>query len=172
MNRFSATTESEAVVDAPRADIWAALTDPVLLPKLTPLLERIDVDDATPDIWTWHMLQIKALGVGISPCFTERMVFDEAERVSRIDYAHQPPAGARERTGAEGWYVLEDVTVDGRQATTLTIKLTLTVELPLPRSAGPAVRRVMTSTINRTGDKFARNLLAHLGARELQPSAR
>lgn len=44
MNRFSTTNTSEAVVAADRADIWAALTDPVLLAKLTPLLTRIDAD--------------------------------------------------------------------------------------------------------------------------------
>ena len=31
MPRFSADTRAEAVVAAPRADIWAALTDPALV---------------------------------------------------------------------------------------------------------------------------------------------
>lgn len=159
MNTFSATTESEAVVAADRMAIWAALTDPVLLPKLTPLLRSIDTNG---DLWTWHMMKISALGVSISPAFTERMSFDEGRR---IEYRHEAPEGSVERTGAEGWYELSDV--DG--GTLLKISLTLDVQLPLPRSVGPAVTRVMKGTMARTGDKFSANLLNHLGARDPQP---
>ena len=160
MRSFSATTESEAVVAAPAADIWAVLTDPVLLPELTPLLTRIDADG---DIWTWHMMQIKALGVGISPKFTERMLFDDGHR---IDYSHAPAEGVHERTGAHGWYQLDEV----EQGTQLSISLTLSVELPLPRTAGPAVRRVMKTTITRTGERFSSNLLKHLGTEQIGPT--
>lgn len=156
MTRFTATTESEAVVPAPRTDIWAALTDPELLPRLTPLLRRID---ARGDTWTWHMAKISALGVSISPSFTERMRFAEGHR---IEYTHEPPSGVRERAGAEGWYDLSD-TADG---TALKISLTLEVDLPLPRRAAPAVRRVMETTMNRMGDRFSANLLRHLGLAE------
>lgn len=164
MNRFSATTRSQATVLASREEIWAVLTDPVMLPRLTPLLERIDADG---DLWTWRMKQIKALGVGISPSFTEKMVFEEP---SRIDYHHAPRPGTHERTGAEGWYALDEVDTDDGPGTLLDVSLTLTVELPLPRSAGAAVRKVMASTIDRTGDRFAANLLKHLGARQVGPS--
>jgi hypothetical protein len=153
MARFTATTESEAVVPADRMEIWAALTDPDLLPRLTPLLRKIDADGR---IWTWHMTRIAALGVSISPSFTETMSFDEGRR---IDYTHTPPDGVRERAGAEGFYVLRDV--DG--GTELQISLGLEVDLPLPRSAAPAVRKVMTATMNRMGDRFSANLLRHLG---------
>ena len=153
MSRFAATTESGAIVPADRLDIWRALTDPVLLPQLTPLLRRIDADG---DIWTWHMARISALGVSISPSFTERMTFDDGHRIS---YTHAPPPDTRERAGAEGWYDLRD-TAEG---TKLAISLTLEVDLPLPRSAGPAVRRVMQATMTRMGDKFSANLLHHLG---------
>ncbi|WP_375498676.1 SRPBCC family protein [uncultured Jatrophihabitans sp.] len=153
MNKFAATTESTAVVAAERSRIWAALTDPVLLPKLTPLLRRIDADG---ELWRWHMMSISALGVSIAPAFTERMHFVEG---TEIRYTHEPPAGTVERTGAEGWYRLADV----EGGTNLAITLTLHVELPLPRSAAPAVSRVMTGTMNRTGEKFAANLLRHLG---------
>ncbi len=156
MTRFSATTESEAIVPAERADIWTALTDPDLLRRLTPLLRRIDADG---DVWTWHMAQISALGVSISPSFTEQMHFDEGHR---IEYTHQPPAGVRERAGAEGWYDLSD-TADG---TALKISLTLEVDLPLPRRAAPAVRRVMKATMTRMGDRFSANLMRHLGLAE------
>jgi carbon monoxide dehydrogenase subunit G len=157
MNRFSATTTSEAVVAAKREQIWAVLTDPVLLPRLTPLLERIDADG---DLWTWHMMQIKGLGVRVVPAFTEQMTFVENER---IDYHHAPPAGTHERTGAEGWYVL----ADAEGGTRLSISLTLDVELPLPRAAAPAVHKVMTSTIERTGLRFSKNLLDHLGTHQV-----
>lgn len=158
MTRFTATTESEAIVPADRMDIWRALTDPNLLPELTPMLRRIDADG---DLWTWHMTRISALGVSISPSFTEQMTFTDGHR---IEYTHTPPSGARERAGAEGCYDLSDV--DG--GTGLKISLTLEVDLPLPRSATPAVRRVMQTTMNRMGDKFSANLLHHLG---LEPDA-
>ncbi|MGQ0480299.1 MAG: SRPBCC family protein [Pseudonocardia sp.] len=153
MNRFSATNTSEAVVAAGRSQIWSVLTDPVLLPKLTPLLTRIDADG---DLWRWHLIRLSVLGVGVGSRFTERMRFQEGRR---IDYVHEPPPGSVEHTGAEGWYVLSDV--DG--GTHLAISLTLTVELPLSRAAKPVVTRVMEATMRRTGDRFATNLLNHLG---------
>lgn len=156
MTRFTATTESHAIVPADRTDIWNALTDPELLPRLTPLLRRID---AHGDIWTWHMTRISALGVSISPSFTERMRFDEGHR---IEYTHQPPSGQRERAGAEGWYDLADV----GGGTELKISLSLEVDLPLPRRTAPAVRGVMQATMTRMGERFSANLLRHLGLEE------
>lgn len=153
MTRFSATTRSQEVVAADRSRIWAALTDPELLPRFAPLVERIDADG---DLWHWHMKRIAALGVAISPSFTERMRF-EHERL--IEYTHEPPPGTTERTGVEGRYQLAEV----EGGTRLAIELTVTVDLPLPRAAGPAVRRVMTGTMTHTGDRFAANLLRHLG---------
>ncbi len=93
---------------------------------------------------------------GISPCFTERMRFDEERR---IDYSHEPPRGTVERTGAEGWYELSDAP----GGTRLTISLTLCVDLPLPRVMAPAVTRVIKGTMERTGDRFSANLMRHLG---------
>ena len=153
MNRFSATTESEADVAAESSAIWAALTDPVLLPKLTPLLRHIEVDG---DLWRWEMSRIHLLGVHISPTFTERMRFDP---IQRIDYTHEPPAGRTEHTGADGWYDLSDAP----GGTHLSISLTMHVELPLARAAGPAVTRIMRGMMQRTGDRFSANLLRHLG---------
>lgn len=153
MTSFTATTESEAVIAAGRSEIWVVLTDPVLLPKLTPLLTKIETDGES---WRWHLVRLSVLGVGISPVFTERMTFDEGRR---IDYTHQPPPGATERTGAEGRYVLSDV--DG--GTRLEISLTLHVDLPLSRLAAPAVSAVMRATMQRMGDRFSANLERHLG---------
>lgn len=155
MARFSSTTDSVAVVAADRGDIWSALTDPQLLPRLTPLLQRIE---AQGDLWRWHLLRIPVLGVVVSPSFTERMVFSPKER---IDYRHEPPHGAAEQAGADGWYRLEDA----EGGTRLAISLTLHVDLPLPGAARPAVGRVMQATMKRTGDRFAANLERHLGVR-------
>ena len=155
MHRFSSTTDSEAVVAADRAAIWAALTDPNVLPKLTPLLERIEARD---DVWRWELQRFPVLGVVVDPTFTERMDFVE---LRRIGFTHEPPQGTVERAGAEGWYALSDA--DG--GTHLSISLTLHVELPLSRFAGPAVQAVMKSAMALTGDRFATNLEHHLGLR-------
>lgn len=161
MSTFSATTTDEAVVPAARMAIWAALTDPDLLPDLAPLVDRID---AHGDVWIWHMNRISALGVGITPTFTERMTFDEGYR---IVYTHEPPRGATERTSVQGRYDLADV----EGGTHLRISLTLHVDLPLPRALAPAVTRVMTGVMTRTGDQFSANLLRHLGVDGPAPAA-
>ena len=153
MNTFSATTDTEAVVAAEREAVWAALTDPELLPKLTPLLRHIETDG---DSWRWQMSRVSVLGISFSPCFTEKMRF---EAPHRIEYTHAPPPGRTERTGADGWYELTEVT----GGTRLRISLTLHVDLPLAKAAGPAVTRVMHAVMMRTGDRFASNLLKHLG---------
>lgn len=155
MTRFSATEESETIVAAERSEIWKVLTDPVLLPKLTPLLQRIETDG---DLWCWHLMRLSVLGVGVSTTFTERMRFDEARR---IDYWHEPPTGRIERTGANGFYELSDAG-DGR--TRLVIGITLHIDVPLSSLAAPAVTRVMNTAMRRTGDRFTANLLRHLGA--------
>ena len=152
MNRFEATNHSEAVVAADREAIWAALTDPEVLPKLTPLLRSIETDG---DVWRWQLARFTILGIGLAPCFTERMRFDPP---NRIEYSHEPPEGHREPAGADGWYVLTEV--DG--GTRLEISLTMHVDLPLAKAARPAVTRVMRSMMQRTGDRFATNLLRHL----------
>jgi carbon monoxide dehydrogenase subunit G len=161
MTRFQNTIADEATITASRDRVWQALTDPDVLARLTPLLREIRTDG---NRWTWYLTSIAALGVSVAPCFTEQMSFVEGER---IEYTHVPPAGVNERAGAEGWYQLSDA--DG--GTHLKISLTLCVDLPLPKAASGAVQRVMRSMMNRTGDRFSKNLLDHLGARELSTSA-
>ena len=156
MARFSATNRSVAVVPVDRAAVWAVLTDPVLLPRLTPLLQRIDVDAHDEDLWTWQLVGISVLGVGVGGRFTERMTFDPMRSIS---YVHEPPPGVVEHTAAEGHYELTGA--DG--GTHLEIELTLTVDLPLSRLAAPAVTPVISATMQRTGDRFGVNLLRHLG---------
>jgi carbon monoxide dehydrogenase subunit G len=155
MNRFSATTDSEAVVAADRRRIWAVLTDPEVLPRLTPLLRRIETDG---DMWRWELGSIRVLGTSVAPSFTEQMKLDPPRR---IDFTHAPPPGRTERAGAEGWYLLEEVA----GGTRLRISLTLSVDLPLARAARPAVERVMSSVMTRTGERFSAHLLRHLGLR-------
>jgi carbon monoxide dehydrogenase subunit G len=162
VSRFATTTASESVVAADRGAIWAALTDPELLPRLTPLLTNIET---AGDLWRWSMIRIAVLGVGITPTFTERMRFTEGRR---IDYTHEPPPGVHEFAGAEGWYALDDVP----GGTHLAISLTLHVELPLPRLAAPTVVGLMNVTLQRTGERFVVNLLRHLGAEEVPGTRR
>ena len=74
MAEFTVRNQSSATVDADRAEVWRALTDPDLLPRLTPYLERVDADG---DTWTWHLTRIPVLGAVVAPTFTETMTFDE-----------------------------------------------------------------------------------------------
>ena len=153
MRRFSASTSAEAVVAVERDAVWAALTDPALLPRLTPFLSSIDT---AGDRWTWHMGRIPVLGTSVAPAFTEEMTFTPRER---IDFRHQPPDGARERAGVNGWYVLSD----DERGTRLATRLEVEVELPLPGLAAPAVTLAMKGVLATMGDRFSRNLLHHLG---------
>ncbi|CAN5885614.1 hypothetical protein BH23ACT2_BH23ACT2_27090 [soil metagenome] len=154
MATFSSRNCSTAVVPATRRQIWAILSDPDALARLTPLVRSIEADG---DRWLWHLSGVSALGVSVAPCFTERMLFTEQKR---IEFHHDPPDGVEERAGAEGTYLLEDAD-EGR--TRLAIDITIEVDLPLPRAAKRAVEKVMASTMTRTGDRFARNLYAQLG---------
>lgn len=157
MTWFTASTQSEAVINAARTDVWAALTDPVLLAKLTPFLRRIDVEG---DHWRWDMGTVKILGASVSPTFTELMTFEEG---ATIDYRHDPPeGGTRERAGVDGWYHLEDA---GEGRTRLAINLGVRVDLPLAKLAKPAVTTAMKGVLAGMGRKFSANLLDHLGAR-------
>jgi carbon monoxide dehydrogenase subunit G len=159
LTTFSARNHSVAVVPAPRQRIWHLIEDAAVLAELTPLVRTIDVDGAT---WTWHLRGISALGVSVSPTFTELMTFDEP---AAIRFEHRPPNGRNERAGARGTYLLEAID-DGH--TRLEIDLTLCVELPLPRLSRRVVEATIAATMQRTGDRFAVNLYERLG---LDPAA-
>ncbi|GAA1809053.1 hypothetical protein GCM10009795_062900 [Nocardioides hankookensis] len=154
MTRFSATTQAEAVVSAPRSEIWDVLVDPALVAELTPFVRRIAADG---DHWHWELSGLKVLGVGVAPSFTELMVLDEPER---IEFRHDPPDGGSERSGVEGWYALSEV----EGGTRLVTSLEITLDLPLPRASGRAVRAAMGGVIDQMGERFSKNLLAHLDA--------
>lgn len=156
MPSFSARTQARSVVLAPRQDIWEVLVDPVLMARFTPFVRSITVDDGH---WLWEMSGLSVLGLKVAPSFTERMELREPER---IEFRHDPPEGGVEKAGAEGWYALTP-TEDG---TELATELEITLELPLPRSSGRAVRATMRKVIDTMGDRFSQNLLEHLGARE------
>lgn len=155
MTAFTANNTSSAVVRAPRSQIWAILTDPDKLADLTPLVRTIEANGST---WVWSLAGIKGLGMEVAPTFTEAMDFLPEER---IDYAHTPPAGTTEWAGADGWYRL----ADHPTGTTVSISITLHVDLPLPRLSTRAVEGVMHQAMVRTGDAFARNLDRELGLR-------
>jgi carbon monoxide dehydrogenase subunit G len=163
VNRFEVTNVSSDVVGAPREAIWDVLSDPALLAHLAPLVDRIDrVGDGH---WRWQLTGIRALGQRFAPCFTVAMRFDEHDR---IEFTHDPPAGATEHAGAEGVYDLADV-APGQDAafpaggTQVAIELTVHVDLPLPAVSRPAVTAVMERTMSPMGDRFASNLRRHLG---------
>jgi carbon monoxide dehydrogenase subunit G len=157
MTRFSADTRAEAVVTAPRAAIWAALTDPALVAELTPFVRRITEDG---DHWRWELSGLKVLGVGVEPAFTELMTYDEPER---IEFRHDPPHGERERSGVEGWYELTEVD----EGTRLVTSLEITLDLPLPRASSRAVKAAMGRVVGQMGERFSKGLLAHLDAEEV-----
>ncbi|MGH3361119.1 MAG: SRPBCC family protein [Nocardioides sp.] len=152
MTRFAARDRSTEVVRADRSDLWKALTDPELLPRLTPYLHSIEADG---DRWRWNMARIPVLGISAAPSFTEQMTFEEPRR---IVFTHDPDA-AQEKAGVEGTYELEQV----EDGTRLTIDLEICVDLPLPRASRFAVERAMGGVIAVMGRRFAVNLLRHLG---------
>ena len=158
MPTFSARTNAEAVVLAPQQDIWDALVDPALMAGFTPFLKKITAEG---DHWVWEMSGIDVLGVKVAPSFTEKMTFTEPDR---IEFRHDPPSGEKEKAGVEGWYQLSPA-VDG-DGTLLATELEITIELPLPKAAGRAVRATMSKVIDTMGDRFSKNLLDHLGAKQ------
>jgi carbon monoxide dehydrogenase subunit G len=152
---FSTRDISTAVVAAPRADIWALVSDPTTLAELTPLIDSIDQSD---DLWTWRLKGISALGVSVAPSFTERMRLVEP---ASIDFRHDPPTS--ELAGAHGTYQLTEI---DPASTELHIDITLCADLPLPGLARKAVEKVMATMMRRTGDAFAANLYDRLGIPE------
>jgi carbon monoxide dehydrogenase subunit G len=152
MTRFSAQNQSSAVLKSSRDKIWDALTDPELLPVLTPYLHTIEVDG---DRWTWNVAKVPLLGKSIGTTFTEVMTFDEPRY---IGFKHDPDR-TDEHSAVEGEYVLEEV--DG--GTRVSIDLGVTVDLPFSKVMRPAVEGGMRTVMALMGRRFARNLLRHLG---------
>lgn len=152
MNRFRAHNSSEANLRSAPDRVWDVLTDPELLPRLTPYLKRIEVDG---DRWTWHLTRIPVMSATITPTFTEVMTFEEP---TRIVFAHDP-AKTDERTGVEGTYLL----TPAGSGTHVAIDLEIWCDLPLPRISRIAVETVMGGVVAAMGKRFAANMLRHLG---------
>jgi carbon monoxide dehydrogenase subunit G len=152
---FTVSTSSEATVAADRARVWEALTDPVLLARLTPYLRRIETAGG-PDgqRWTWHLVHIPVLGSMVSPSFTEVMTYDEP---ARIEFEHDR-SRTDEKAGVEGRYDLTEV----QGGTHLAIELAISVELPFPSLARPAVHAAMRAVVATMGARFSHNLTRHL----------
>jgi carbon monoxide dehydrogenase subunit G len=148
---FHVATTSSATVGTDRQRVWEALTDPGLLPRLTPYLRRIDADGHR---WTWHLVRIPVLGSMVSPSFTEVMTFDEP---SRIDFVHDPER-TDEKARVDGRYDLVEVD----EGTHLEIALAISVDLPFPRLAKPAVQTAMRAVVATMGSRFSHNLVRHL----------
>ncbi|MDX6357734.1 MAG: hypothetical protein QOH37_788 [Nocardioidaceae bacterium] len=153
MTAFTVRNRSSATVGATPAQVWDALTDPVLLTRLTPYLREIETDG---DRWVWHLSRVPVLGIGIAPSFTEVMTFD---RHSTITFTHDPDR-PDERAGVDGTYRLEP----SGKGTELAIDLSITVDLPFPSLARPAVQTAMRGVVAAMGSRFSANLVRHLGA--------
>jgi carbon monoxide dehydrogenase subunit G len=152
MTRFTASNSSAATLKSSRKDVWAALTDAQLLPKLTPYLQSIDVDG---DRWTWNVTKVPLLGRSIGTTFTEVMTFEEPHR---IGFTHDS-SRTDENSGVEGEYLLEEAGSGCR----VSIDLGVTVDLPFPKATRRAVEGAMRGVMAAMGRRFAHNLLKHLG---------
>ena len=153
MATFHARTSSSAVLQSSREQVWAALTDPDLIARMTPYVTGIDVDG---DRWRWRMGTIPVLGVSVAPSFTEVM---ELEPHDLITFTHDE-ARSDEMAAVDGTYTLADHAGGG---TEVSIELDISCRLPLPGLARPAVERAMGTVVNHMGAVFSRNLLKHLG---------
>lgn len=158
MTRFSASKQSAATVKASRDEVWSALTDTTLLPRLTPYLQRIEAtQDEHGEVWTWHVVRIPLLGKSIGSTFVERMDFEEPTRIS-----YEPhPDHSEQQTQVCGEYHLEK----RGTGTRVSIDIEVSVELPFPRVMRPAVEAGMATVMSGMGVAFSRNLLRHLGER-------
>jgi carbon monoxide dehydrogenase subunit G len=152
MTAFTVRNRSSATVGAPPAQVWDALTDPVLLTRLTPYLREIESDG---DRWVWHLRRVPVLGIGIAPSFTEVMTF---EKQATITFTHDPER-PEERAGVDGTYRLKP----SGAGTDLAIDLSITVDLPFPALARPAVQTAMRGVVAAMGTRFSANLVRHLG---------
>ena len=152
MTAFTVRNRSSATVAATTTQVWDALTDPDLLPRLTPYLREIEADG---DRWVWHLSRVPVLGVGIAPSFTEVMGF---EPHSAITFTHDPER-PDERAGVDGTYHLRPAATGTR----LAIDLAITVDLPFPSMTRPAVQTAMRGVVGAMGSRFSANLVRHLG---------
>ena len=159
MSGFTATTTAEAIVLATREQIWELLRDADEVARLTPFVTGIE---DRGEHWIWSMTKLPVPKATLSPTFTERMEFVELER---IEFKHDAPEGSDENACVDGWYELEELEpLAGEPAATmLRTSLSITLDLPLPKALGPAVKGSMKTVINQMGDRFSAGMLETLG---------
>ena len=154
MATFTTANRSTATITADVDAVWDVLTDPHLIARLTPFLQSVEEEGTH---WVWRMTKVPVLGKSFSFTFRERMDFDEPHR---IDFTHDPAPGADEAAGVAGWYALapraaghapRDLDADHRRPA-------------VPRVVRPAVVAAMKGVVALMGQRFAHNLLTHLGA--------
>ncbi|PRY57046.1 carbon monoxide dehydrogenase subunit G [Knoellia remsis] len=157
MTTFRATKRSDATVQHPRDRVWEILTDPAAVARLTPMVRSIT---ATDDLWHWQLVSIPVLGQSFALDFTERMTYDPK---SSITFAHAPQG--EERAGTDGRYDLRESGTASSPATDLSIDLTVSVDLPFPKLAKPAIQTTMQGVLAAMGAGFARSIEKELTAR-------
>lgn len=158
MATFSATKTSEATVAHPRDLVWDVLTDPATVAKLTPMVRSIT---AKGDLWHWKLAKIPVLGQSFELGFTEAMAYDPK---TAITFTHAPQGDkGDERAGTDGRYDLSDS--DTKGSTDLRIELTVTVDLPFPGLAKPAVQATMQGVLAAMGSGFGRAIEKELRSR-------
>lgn len=151
MTTFSATKESEALVEFPRDLVWEVLTDASAVARLTPMVRSITAtSDGDAELWHWQLAKIPVMGRSFELGFTEAMTFDPT---TRITFRHSPRGN--ELAGTDGRYDLADA---GQGGTDLRIELTVTVDLPFPRLARPAIEATMQGVLTAMGAGFARSI--------------
>ncbi|MFC7485737.1 hypothetical protein ACOCJ7_04355 [Knoellia sp. CPCC 206453] len=160
MATFSATKVSEATVEHPRDLVWDVLTDAAAIARLTPLVHSIT---AKGDLWRWQLVRIPVLGQSFELGFTEAMSYDPK---TTITFAHAPSGKDSERAGTDGRYDLSDA---GTGSTHLRIELTVTVDLPFPRLAKPAIQATMQGVLAAMGSGFGRAIDKELRSRATPP---
>ncbi len=156
MATFSTSNRSAATVTADVDAVWDVLTDPDLVARLTPFLQRVRAEGTSH--WVWELTKVPVLGKSFSFTFRERMDFDPR---TRIDFTHDPAPDADETAGVVGWYVL----TEHSEGTHLETSMEITVDLPFPGLVRPAVTTAMKGVVAVMGQRFSHNLLQHLGAR-------
>ncbi len=152
MTVFSASKRSTGIVPFARESVWSVLRDAKQVSRLTPMVRSIEDHG---DTWLWKLAPIELLGHSIGLSFTESMEFTPTHR---IRYTHAAVDG--ERAGVEGTYALSD----SGPGTKLSIELAVSVDLPFPRIARPAVQASMQGAIAAMGAGFGHNLDRQLKA--------
>lgn len=141
----------------PRDLVWDVLTDPATVARLTPMVRSITADG---DLWHWQLVKIPVLGQSFELGFTEAMTHDPK---SSITFRHAPPEAGREIAGTDGRYDLSDADDEG--STRLRIELSVTVDLPFPRLAKPAIQATMQGVLAAMGAGFSRSIEKELRTR-------